>query len=108
MGQSDLRSMQAHALEDPAFVGASFLQFQTNYRKGGAEMDYGMFGLGEAKIGETGEVCQPGYGCRRWPVHCLTASLPWLEGSKADRAEAVAAAWGVLLTMPQIMPRSAP
>merc|ERR1712038_1776134 len=63
--QADLRSMQAHAVEDPAFVGAAFLQFQTNYRKGGAEMDYGMFGLGQAKIGETGEVCQPGYGSSR-------------------------------------------
>merc|ERR1740129_409199 len=57
-------------------------------------MDYGMFGLGEEKLGETGEVCEPGYGCRRFPVHCLTAKMPWLEGSKAHRAQAVAAAWG--------------
>merc|ERR1711994_520129 len=92
--RADLESMQAHALEDPAFVGAAFLQFQTNYWKGGAEMDYGMFGLGEGRLGETGEVCQPGQGCRRWPVHCLTTTLPWLEGSKAHRAQAVAAAWG--------------
>merc|ERR1712045_401662 len=92
--QADLESMQAHALDDAAFVGAAFLQFQTNYWKGGAEMDYGMFGLGEGRLGETGEVCQPGQGCRRWPVHCLTTILPWLEGSKAHRAQAVATAWG--------------
>merc|ERR1719400_2056912 len=92
--QADLVGMQAHALEDSAFVGAAFLQFQTNYWKGGAEMDYGMFGLGEGKLGETGEVCQPGQGCRRWPVHCLTTTLPWLEGSKAHRAQAASRAWG--------------
>merc|ERR1711879_961923 len=68
--RADLESMQAHSVEDPAFVGVAFLQFQTNYWKGGAGMDYGMFGLGEGKLGETGEVCEPGYGCRRFPVHC--------------------------------------
>merc|ERR1712038_1735923 len=91
--RADLESMQALSVEDPAFVGVAFLQFQTNYWKGGAGMDYGMFGLGEGKLGETGEVCEPGYGCRRFPVHCLTAKMPWLEGSKAHRAQAVAAAW---------------
>jgi len=92
--QADLESMQAHTLKDSSFVGAAFLQFQTNYWKGGAGMDYGMFGLGEGTIGETGKVCQPGYGCRRWPVHCLTTKLPWLEGTKAHRAQAAATAWG--------------
>merc|ERR1712127_321219 len=92
--RADLISMQKHSSEDPAFLGAAFLQFQTNYWKGGAEMDYGMFGLGEDIVSETGEVCQPGYGCRTWPVRCLTTDLPWLEGPKARRAEAVAAAWG--------------
>merc|ERR1712165_522918 len=92
--QADLESMQAHTVEDPAFVGVAFLQFQANYWKGGAMMDYGMFGLGERKIGETGKVCQPGYGCRQWPVHCLSTNLSWLEGSKAHRAQAVATAWG--------------
>merc|ERR1712083_920904 len=45
-------------------------------------------------LGETGEVCQPGRGCRKWPVHCLTTKLSWLSGSKAHRAQAVASAWG--------------
>merc|ERR1719336_941463 len=92
--RADLESMQAHALADPAFVGAAFLQFQTNYLKGGAAMDYGMFGLGDGELGSTGQVCEPGYGCRRWPVHCLTTDLPWLEGTKAHRAQAAATAWG--------------
>merc|ERR1712165_661963 len=92
--RADLESMEAHALEDPAFVGAAFLQFQTNYKKGGVGMDFGMFGLGEEQLAETGEVCQPGAGCRKFPVHCLTTKLSWLPGSKAHRAQAVASAWG--------------
>merc|ERR1712038_1040670 len=44
--------------------------------------------------GSTGRVCEPGYGCRRWPLHCLTTDLPWLEGTKAHRAQAAATAWG--------------
>merc|ERR1711920_910810 len=76
------------------FVGAAFLRFQANYVKGGMGIDFGMFGLGEELLSETGEVCQPGAGCRKWPVHCLTAKLSWLPGSKAHRAQAVASAWG--------------
>merc|ERR1712039_182924 len=94
MIQADLESMQAHALSGHAFVGAAFLQFQTNYLKGGAAMDFGMFGLGDEVVGQTSEVCEPGHGCRSWPVHCLTTKLAWLSGSKAHRAEAVARAWG--------------
>merc|ERR1739844_784657 len=92
--RADLESMEAHALEDPSFVGAAFLQFQTNYKKGGMGMDFGMFSLGKERLAETGEVCQPGAGCRKFPVHCLTTKLSWLHGSKAHRAQAVASAWG--------------
>jgi len=94
MIQADLESMQAHALSGHAFLGAAFLQFQTNYLKGGAAMDFGMFGLGDEVVGQTSEVCEPGHGCRSWPVHCLTTKLAWLSGSKAHRANAVATAWG--------------
>merc|ERR1712051_993289 len=90
--RADLESMQSHALEDDAFLGAAFFQFQTTYWKGGAEMNFGLFGLGDEQIGETGEVCE--LGCRKWPVHCLTTNLPWLPGTKANRAQAVASAWG--------------
>merc|ERR550539_1304392 len=90
--RADLASMQTHALGSDAFLGAAFFQFQTTYWKGGAEKNFGLFGLGEDQVGETGEVCE--MGCRAWPVHCLTTKLSWLPGSKAHRARAVAAAWG--------------
>jgi len=90
--RADLQSMQSKAREDDSFLGAAFFQFQTTYWKGGAEMNFGLFGLGDDQIGETGEVCE--LGCRTWPVHCLTTKLTWLPGSKANRARAVATAWG--------------
>lgn len=55
-------------------------------------MNFGLFGLGDEQIGETGEVCES--GCRKWPVHCLTTKLTWLPGTKANRAQAAASAWG--------------
>merc|ERR1711979_99737 len=103
--QADLESMQAHALSGHAFVGSAFLQFQTNYLKGGAAMDFGMFGLGDKVLGQTGEVCEPGHGCRSWPVHCLTTKLAWLSGSKAHRAQAVASAWGGSIDQSSLCPR---
>merc|ERR1712039_410903 len=56
-----------------AFLGAAFFQFQTTYWKGGSEMNFGLFGLGDEQIGETGEVCE--MECRTWPVHCLATKL---------------------------------
>merc|ERR1712156_1371577 len=85
-------SAYSRFLPVPWFIGAAMFQFQTTYWKGGAEMNFGLFGLGEEQIGETGEVCEN--GCRSWPVHCLTTKLSWLPGSKANRAQAVATAWG--------------
>jgi len=90
--RADLQSMQAFASDSDSFLGAAFFQFQTTYWKGGAEMNFGLFGLGDEQIGETGEVCE--MGCRTWPVHCLTTKLTWLSGTKANRAQAVATAWG--------------
>merc|ERR1712038_1018385 len=90
--RADLESMQEYAAESDLFLGAAFFQFQTTYWKGGAEMNFGLFGLGDEQIGETGEVCEA--GCRTWPVHCLTTNLSWLPGSKAKRARAAASAWG--------------
>merc|ERR1740129_664333 len=84
--------MQDFAIKSDSFLGAAFFQFQTTYWKGGEEMNFGLFGLGDEQLGETGEVCE--LGCRSWPVHCLTTKLPWLPGSKANRALAVATAWG--------------
>jgi len=100
--RSDLQSMQAHAAESNSFLGAAIFQFQTTYWKGGAEMNFGLFGLGEEQIGETGEVCEN--GCRSWPVHCLTTKLSWLPGSKANRAQAVATAWGGSIDTADVCP----
>jgi len=92
--QADLESMQEHASEGSAFLGAAFFQFQTTYWKGGAEKNFGLFGLGETQIGKTGEVCdRVASHCRPWPVHCLTTDLSWLPGDKAHRARALATAW---------------
>merc|ERR1712151_1229781 len=90
--RADLESMQELAADSEQFLGAAFFQFQTTYWKGGAEMNFGLFGLGDEQIGETGEVCE--LGCRKWPVHCLTTKLSWLPGTKANRAQAAASAWG--------------
>merc|ERR1712050_545299 len=106
MIQADLESMQAHALSGHAFMGAAFLQFQTNYRKGGAAMDFGMFGLGEKLLGQTGEVCEPGHGCRSWPVHCLTTKLDWLSGSKAREHRQLRQLGVVLSIIAPCAPRS--
>merc|ERR1719499_1435974 len=84
--------MHLHAMKGESFLGAAFFQFQTAYWKGGSEMNFGLFGLGEKQIGETGEVCDR--ECQTWPVHCLTTNLSWLAGTRANRARAVATAWG--------------
>merc|ERR1712117_469470 len=89
---SDLQSMKAYAAESSSFLGAAFFQFQTAHAKGGSELNFGLFGLGEKQIGETGDVCEK--GCKSWPVHCLTTNISWLPGTKANRAQAVARAWG--------------
>merc|ERR1712045_217107 len=86
-----LAAEKEFALRGEGFLGAAVFQFQTTYWKGGAEMNFGLFGLGNELIGETGEVCEN--GCQTWPVHCLTTDLSWLPGTKAHRAQAVASAW---------------
>jgi len=92
--QADLEAMSAHADGSSDFLGAAFFQFQTTYWKGGSEMNFGLFSLGSELLGETGELCDKMSSCQRWPVHCLSTDLAWLPGTKAQRAEAVAAAWG--------------
>merc|ERR1712129_550314 len=60
-----------------------FFQFQTAHFKGGSELNFGLFSLGEQKLSENGDL----------PVYCLSAHLSWLQGTMGDRASAVAAAW---------------
>mmetsp|Transcript_106721 Transcript_106721/g.344362 ORF Transcript_106721/g.344362 Transcript_106721/m.344362 type:complete len:678 (+) Transcript_106721:77-2110(+) len=91
--EQDLRDMQRHAASDAAFMGVNFFQFQTANQKGGSEMNFGMFDLGDEAIGETGGVCDDGLPCLQWPVRCLTSDLAFLPGTLSQRAQAVAAAW---------------
>jgi hypothetical protein len=94
--KKDLESMEALAASDPTFLGAAFFQFQVAYFKGGSEQNFGLFGLGEEKLGEISapvdlEVCPD---CDAvWPVYCLVPELTFLLGSMGQRAKAVAAAW---------------
>jgi len=108
--QIELRSMDKTARDrhDP-FMGMAFFQFQTAYFKGGSEMNFGLFRLGRKQIGETGDICDKGVGCKKFPVHCLTTdrgSHPEFVEGRAEavevvlpefvqgRAESLAAEWG--------------
>jgi len=58
-------------------------------------MNFGLFGLGDVLLGETGPLCDKyNPDCRTWPVHCLNTDLNFLPGALALRAQAVAGAWG--------------
>lgn len=100
--QSDLEDMQRTATESgSSFMGAAVFQFQTAEWKGGPERNFGLFSLGSRQIGLTGDVCNRyGQDCHPRPVFCLSSDLDWLPGTIADRAEAVAAAWGGSLNGP--------
>mmetsp|Transcript_107689 Transcript_107689/g.332700 ORF Transcript_107689/g.332700 Transcript_107689/m.332700 type:complete len:741 (-) Transcript_107689:97-2319(-) len=92
--EDDLKAMQHAALEkDSSFMGVTFFQFQTANQKGGSELNFGMFDLGTEQITETGEVCDDGLYCMRWPVYCLTPTLHYLPVDLRERARAVASAW---------------
>jgi len=96
--EKDLSAMQRRAASDAIFMGVTFFQFQTANQKGGSEMNFGMFDLGDEAIGETGGVCDDGLACLQWPVRCLTPDLAFLPDTLSQRAEAVATAWnGTLL-----------
>merc|ERR1712060_50081 len=93
--QTELENMNASARdENDPFMGMAFFQFQTAYFKGGSEMNFGLFRLGDRQVGETGDICDKGMGCQRFSVHCLTTHQGPLPSFVQGRAEAVAAAWG--------------
>jgi len=91
----ELRKMDTIA-QDPSnpFAGMAFFQFQTAYFKGGSEKNFGMFRLGKKQLNETGDICDKGQGCKKWPVYCLTTETGGLPDMVAGRADAVATAWG--------------
>jgi len=90
----DLQAMDRRAKENGDFIGATFYQFQTEYTSGGLAKNFGMFALGSRVVGQTKQICDRSIPCGTWPVHCLTTDLTWLPGTKANRAAAVADAWG--------------
>eukprot|EP00437_Effrenium_voratum_P023059 CAMPEP_0181413742 /NCGR_PEP_ID=MMETSP1110-20121109/9134_1 /TAXON_ID=174948 /ORGANISM="Symbiodinium sp., Strain CCMP421" /LENGTH=463 /DNA_ID=CAMNT_0023536575 /DNA_START=48 /DNA_END=1439 /DNA_ORIENTATION=- len=96
--QSDIQAMAELANSSDPFVGATIFQFQTAYWKGGSEMSFGLFGLGKEKVADTENVCKQNGECAKWPVYCLNANLTWLPASQAERASAVAKAWGGKVT----------
>lgn len=59
--------MHEYAESGNGFMGTFFFQFQTAYQKGGAELNFGMFGLGEEMLNVSETFGQP--------VHCLTSRL---------------------------------
>merc|ERR1740121_2799728 len=93
--QKELKDMDKSALNvnDP-FMGMNFYQFQAAYFKGGSEMNFGLFRLGNRKLGETGDVCDKTFGCKKFPVHCLTTDRGDLPFFVKGRADAVATVWG--------------
>jgi len=93
--KAELQSMDAIARDptDP-FMGLAVFQFQAAYFKGGSEMNFGLFRLGSRVIGETGDICDKGVGCNKWPVYCLTTASGGLPSFVRGRAEAVADVWG--------------
>lgn len=92
--EAELNTMKKSAqnINDP-FMGMNFFQFQTAYYKGGSEMNFGLFQLGEQQISKTGKICDKGTGCKPFPVWCLTTDQGSLPAFVKGRAEAVAVAW---------------
>merc|ERR1719401_3032083 len=52
---SELRRWEIHAYaeEGNGFLGTFFFQFQTAYFRYGSELNFGMFGLGAAEVGDS-------------------------------------------------------
>lgn len=93
--ENDLKAMDEAASGTSGFIGVNVFQFQTAYAKGGSEMNFGIFSLGDSVVGQTDDVCE-GSTCKKWTVHCLDTTLPIYPGQpdKNHRAEAVARGWG--------------
>merc|ERR1712224_291675 len=92
----EFQTMHTWAMGGNGFDGTFFFQFQTAMWKTGAELNYGMFGLGSKQLPYNVSV-----GGQTYPVHCLTSNLWAFEQSwsqcKSDcdhRAQAVATAFG--------------
>merc|ERR1711997_371599 len=89
--RSELVTMDESARDQTnPFMGMAFFQFQTAYFKGGSEMNFGLFRLGDRQIAETGEICDKGMACNKFSVWCLTTDRGSLPDYVHGRADAVA------------------
>ncbi|CAE7872964.1 lvr [Symbiodinium microadriaticum] len=97
--------VEAAGLECDKVLSTSILGLQCpesawlylQYWKGGSEMSFGLL-LGNNRVADTENVCKQNGECAKWPVYCLNANLTWLPASQAERASAVAKAWGGKVT----------
>jgi len=96
--QRELASMD-EAARDPTnpFLGTALFQFQAAYPKGGSEVDFGLFRLGDRQLAETREICDKTTACKKYPVWCLTTDRGGLDKVVEGRAEAAASAWGGMI-----------
>jgi len=99
--QNDLKSMNEFGNSNAGFLGTVVFQFQAAYQKGGQELNFGLFSLGDEVTANTDKVCSRDVNtglqtCSSYPVYCLDAHLPWFteKPNLNYRAEAVARAWG--------------
>merc|ERR1711920_873289 len=93
--ETELSTMDEEARESTSpFMGAAIFQFQAAYFKGGSEMNFGLFRLGDREIGKTGDISDKGMGNKTFPVFCLTTECGTLPEYVGWRAQAVAESWG--------------
>jgi len=101
--ENELRHMDSVARDSSnPFLGMAFFQFQTAYFKGGSEMNFGLFRFGNKKLGETGDICDQGHGCKKLPVWCLTTDRGDLPDIVSHRADALAKVWGGAIDQSQM------
>eukprot|EP00450_Noctiluca_scintillans_P008636 CAMPEP_0194503766 /NCGR_PEP_ID=MMETSP0253-20130528/28562_1 /TAXON_ID=2966 /ORGANISM="Noctiluca scintillans" /LENGTH=739 /DNA_ID=CAMNT_0039346081 /DNA_START=99 /DNA_END=2318 /DNA_ORIENTATION=+ len=83
----DLKAILRIAESDEVLAGISFFEWQVRYDKGGSEMDFGMFGLGDYSFGEF--FLEPDRG---FPAWCLSPATE--IGSNEILGDSVADAYG--------------
>jgi len=79
----DLDLILSLAKANPLFLGISFFEYQVAYWKTGSEMDFGMFGLGDAVLAS-----MPYFG-KNFSIYCLTPQDSETSGTSIPDAVAV-------------------
>jgi hypothetical protein len=87
--ETDLRTIKEIAAGSPLFLGISFFQYQVAYWKGGTEMEFGMFGLGDYVVAPMD------YFGSKFDVYCLQPASSSSSGAHAaSMPDALAAVYG--------------